>query len=181
VLCLASGMVGDPDNAVLMMTGYEDAIAWQNVQECLGTGRKHLIDTEQVRLLRQVAHLPHGVPEPNDRRACYSYRRFFIDPTSLDRFVECTEQGVWPLYHTTDSRMLGLWTHLENTFPMEIVLMAGYHNLRHWEETRPSAGKPSGITDELWERGRSLLAERSSLMIRGSGVRIFRAYAIDAW
>ena len=59
--------------------------------------------------------------------------------------------------------------------------MTGYHGPGHWEETRFFAGKPSGISDELWERGRNLTAERSSLLIRSSWVRIFRAHDIDAW
>lgn len=180
VLCLVTGMVGDPGNAVLMMTGYEDVTAWRDAQECFNTERNHLIDTEYVRLLRQVAYLPRGVLEPHDRRATYGYRRFFIDPTSLDRFVECSEQGVWPLYYAADCRVLGLWTPLESTFPMEILLMTGYHGPGHWEETRFFKGKPSGISDELWERGRSLGAERNSLLIRNSWVRIFRTYDIDA-
>ncbi len=179
VLCLVTGMVGDPGNAVLMMTGYKDVTAWGDAQQCFGAERNHLIDTEHVRLLRQVAYLPRGVPEPHDRRASYGYRRFFIDPISLDRFVECSEQGVWPLYHAVDCRVLGLWTPLESTFPMEILLMTGYHGPGHWEETRFFAGKPSGISDELWERGRSLGAERNSLLVRSSWVRIFRAYDID--
>ena len=181
-LCLVTGMVGDPGNAVLMMTGYEDAAAWQDAQECfLSAERNPLIDTEYVRLLRQIAYLPRGIPEPQDRRATYGYRRFFIDPASLDRFVECSEQGVWPLYHAVDSRVLGLWTPLESTFPMEIILMTGYHGPGHWEETRFFAGRPPGISDEIWERGRSLTAERSSLLIRSSWVRILRAHDIDAW
>ena len=179
VLCLVTGMIGDPSNAVLMMTGYEDIKAWQDSQDYFSEERNHLIETEHVRLLQQVGYLPRGIPEPQDRRSTYTYRQFFIDPTNLDRFVECSEHGVWPLYHAVDSRVLGLWTHIEKTFPMEIILMTGYHGLGHWEETRFPHGKPLGISDELWERGRNLTAERSSLLIRSSGVRVFRTHDID--
>jgi len=97
VLCLANGLVGDPANAFRQMTGFTDIEAWQAAQEAYATDREEMVESEQVRLLRQVAYLPDGVPSPEDRRACYSYRRFFIRRADLDRFVETSEKGVWPL------------------------------------------------------------------------------------
>lgn len=180
VLCLVTGLIGDPGNAFLQMTAYEDLEAWLAAQGMLPQSRKRYVHSEQVRLLRQVAYLPRGVPSAEDRRAAYGYRRFFIDPASLDRFVECSEQGVWPRHHAAGSRILGLWTPLAQSFPMEVVLMTGYHGPGHWEETRFYGRKPDHIDDETWERGRSLGAERNNLLIGGSWVRLFRAHDVQA-
>jgi len=179
VLCLVTGLIGDPGNAFLQMTGYADFAAWQATQDAYSADRKELVENEQVRLLRPVASLPKTVLPPEDRRATYGYRRFFIDPADLDRFVQYSEEGVWPLYHAVDCRILGLWTPLAVTYPMEIILMTGYHGPGHWEETRFFGGKPEGIDDTLWERGRTLGAERNRLLIRSSWVRIFRAHDIE--
>jgi len=178
VLCLVNGLVGDPANAFLQMTAFPDFDTWQAAQEAYSTGRDHLIESEQVRLLRQVAYLPKGAPAPEDRRASFGYRRFFIKRENLERFVECSEQGVWPLYHAAGCRILGLWTPLSVTDPMEIVLMTGYHGPGHWEETRFFEGKPDGIDDQVWEKGRSLGAERGGMLVDRSWVRIFRTHDI---
>lgn len=181
VLCLTTGLVGDPGNSFLQMTAFEDLAAWHRAQDIYASGREGLVDNEQVRLLRPVASLPTGDEIPAaDRRASFGYRRFFITPESLDEFVRCSEEGVWPLYHAADCRVLGLWTPLAATEPMEIVLMTGYHGPGHWEETRFFAGKPEGIDETLWTTGRALGAERAALMVRSSWVRIFRAHPIDA-
>ena len=73
VLCLVNGLVGDPANAFLQMTTFPDFDTWQTAQEAYSTGRDHLVESEQVRLLRQVAYLPKGVPAPEDRRASFGY------------------------------------------------------------------------------------------------------------
>ncbi len=178
VLCLANGLVGDPANAFRQMTGFTDIEAWQAAQEAYATNREEMVESEQVRLLRQVAYLPDGAPSPEDHRACYGYRRFFIRRANLDRFVQCSEEGVWPLYHAADCRILGLWTTLAVADPMEILLMTGYHGPGHWEETRFFRGKPEGIDDKVWEKGRALGAERNTLRVGSTWVRLFRAHDI---
>ncbi len=179
ILCLVTGQIGDPGNTFLTMTGFPSLEAWQAAQECYGAERTEMVDSEQVRLLRRVASLPKGPPSPEDRRASYGYRRFFIDPADLAQFVRCSEEGVWPLHHASGSRILGLWTPLESTYPMEIVLMTGYDGPKHWEATRFYDGKPAGLDDGLWERGRTLGRERNGLVIRNSWVRLFRAHDVD--
>ncbi len=178
VLCLANGLVGEPGNTFRQMTGFTDIEAWQAAQEVYTTDREEMVESEQVRLLTQVAYLPDGVPSPEDRRACYSYRRFFIRRADRDRFVETSEKGVWPLYHAADCRILGLWTTLAAIDPMEILLMAGYHGPGHWEETRFIHGKPEGIDDKVWENGRAMGAERNTLRVGSTWVRLFRAHDI---
>ena len=179
VLCLVNGLVGDPANSFLQMTAYGDLEAWQTAQASFTADRHQFVDNEQVRLLRQVAYLPQGAPAPEDRRASYGYRKFFIDPANLDRFVECSEQGVWPLYHAFGCRILGLWTPLAVSYPMEIILMTGYHGPGHWEESRFFNGQPAGIDDDVWKKGRSLGAERTGMLIRSSWVRLFRAHDME--
>ena len=176
VLCLATGLVGDPGSAFLQMTAFASPDTWQAAQEVYTSGREELVESEQVRLLRQVAYLPDGVPAPEDRRACYSYRRFFIRRANLERFVETSEKGVWPLYHAADCRVLGLWTTLAAADPMEVLLMAGYHGPGHWEETRFVHGKPEGIDEEVWKKGREMGAERNQLRVGRTWVRLFRAH-----
>ena len=178
VLCLATGLVGEPANAFVQMTGFADLDSWHAAQEVFLSDREEMIETERVRLLRQVAYLPDGVPALEDRRACYSYRRFFIRRAVLHRFVRCSEEGVWPLYYAADCRMLGLWTTLAVADPMEVLLMAGYHGPGHWEETRFFHGKPDGIDDEVWRKGREMGAERNSLRVGSTSVRLLRALDI---
>ena len=178
VLCLVTGLIGEPGNAFRQVTAFADMEAWLAAQEIYTTSRGEMVESEQVRLLRQVAYLPDGVPSPEDRRACYGYRRFFIRRAVLDRFVQCSEEGVWPLHHAADCRILGLWTTLAATDPMEILLMTGYHGPGHWEETRFLHGKPEDIDEEVWRRGREMGAERNGLLVGSTWVRLFRAHDI---
>ena len=47
--------------------------------------------------------------------------------------------------------MLGLWTTVAATSPMEIVLLTGYYGPAHWEETRAYQDEPlEGIDPEVW-------------------------------
>lgn len=178
VLVLLTGLIGDPNNAVLQITGFSDLTSWQTAQESLNTNRGEFVLSDEVRLLRPIASHPKKVIAPEDRRPVYSYRRFFINPADLPKFVECSEDGVWPLYEAADCRILGLWTPLAATNPQEIILMAGYHGPGHWEETRFFRGKPEGLDEGLWERGQTLGRQRGQLSVRGSWVRLWRTYEL---
>lgn len=178
VLCLLTGLIGDLGNTVLQITGFSEIDSWRAAQESLTTGRDELVESEEVRLLRTVASRPKAVIPPEDRRPVYSYRRLFIAPSDLPEFVRCAEEGVWPLYEAADCRILGLWTPVSATNPLELVLMTGYHGPGHWEETRFYSGRPEGIDEGLWERGRTLGARRGQLSVRGSWVRLLRAHDI---
>ena len=178
VLCLLTGLIGDLGNAFLQITGFSDLGSWQTAQDGLTTGRDELVESEEVRLLRPVASRPKAVIPPEDRRPVYSYRRLFIAPGDLAEFVRCSEEGVWPLYEAADCRILGLWTTVAATNPLELVLMTGYHGPAHWEKTRFYSGRPEGIDEGLWEQGRSLGAQRGQLSVRGSWVRLLRAHDI---
>ncbi len=176
VICLLSGLIGDMGNAFLQITGFADLSAWQTAQDGLTTDRDKLVENEQIRLLRPVASRPKAEIPPEDRRPCYSYRRLFINPDDLPKFVEYSEKGVWPLYESADCRILGLFTTIAATNPLELVLMTGYHGPGHWEETRFYSGKPAGIDEGIWEQGRAAGRQRGELSVRGSWVRLWRAH-----
>jgi len=178
VLVLLTGLIGDCGNAFLQITGFSDLGSWQAAQESLTSGRDELLQSEEVRLLRPVASRPKESIPPEDRRPVYSYRRLFINPADLPKFVQYSEDGVWPLYEASDCRILGLWTPLAATNPLELILMAGYHGPAHWEETRFFRGKPEGLDQGLWERGRSLGRQRNQLSVRGTWVRLWRAHEL---
>ena len=178
IICLATGLIGDPNNAVLQITGFSGVTSWQAAQKSLPAGRDEFVQSEEVRLLRPIASRPKEIIPLEDRRPVYSYRRFFINPADFSKFVEYSEDGVWPLYEAADCRILGLWTPLPATSPLEIVLMAGYHGPGHWEETRFFQGKPEGIDDGLWERGQTLGRQRGELSVQGSWVRLWRVYQL---
>lgn len=176
VLVLLTGLIGDPHTALLQITGFTNLTSWQTAQESLKTGREELVHSEEVRLLRPIASRPKEIIPPEDRRPVYSYRRLFINPADLPKFVHYSEDGVWPLYEAADCRILGLWTPLAATNPLEIVLMTGYHGPGHWEETRFFQGKPEGLDEEIWKRGQDMGRQRGQLSVRGSWVRLWRAY-----
>jgi len=175
VLVLLTGQIGDPGNALLHITGYSDIASWQAAQESLAAGRDEMVESEQIRLLRPVASRPKEAILPEDRRPVYSYRRMFIAPADLTKFVEYSEDGVWPLYEAADCRILGLWTTAAASNPLELILMTGYNGPGHWEETRFPSGKPEGIDDGLWENCQTALQQRARLSVRGSWVRLWQA------
>jgi len=176
VLVLLSGLIGDMGNALLQITGFADLNTWQTAQDGLTADRDKLVASEQTRLLKPVASHPKAEIPPEDRRPCYSYRRLFINPDDLPKFVEYSEEGVWPLYEKADCRVLGLLTTVAATNPLELVLMTGYHGPGHWEETRFYNGKPAEIDEGIWERGRTAGRQRGTLSVQGSWVRLFRAH-----
>ena len=175
VICLLTGLIGDMGNAFLQITGFADLNTWQAAQEGLAADRDNLVESEQIRLLRSVASRPRLEIPPEDRRACYSYRRLFMAPDDLARFVKCSEEGVWPLYEAADCRILGLFTTLAATNPLELVLMTGYNGPGHWENTRINNWGIDGIDKQLWEQGQTALRQRGPLSVRGSWVRLWRA------
>ena len=178
-LVLATGLVGDPGNSFLQFTGYESFSAWEAAQGAFPPERQQYVEEEQVRLLRPVVPDPVVELPVEDRRPAYGYRRFFIDPASLADFVRYSREGVWPLFHARGCRMLGLWTPLAATSPMEILLITGYYGPGHWEATRLFSGKPDDVDQELWDRGRELGEKRSRLLVNRSWVRLFRAHHFD--
>ena len=110
-----------------------------------------MVEREEARLLKAIADRPKPHVPPEDRRAVYGYRRFFIHPGDLEEFIFLSREGVWPRVEAQGANILGLWTTLATTDPLEAVLLTGYHGPSHWEATRVTSPKPEEMSPELWE------------------------------
>ena len=173
VICFSNGLIGDPNNAIFQITGFPDIDSWQNAQRGLTTGREELVESEEVRLLKRVTSRPKEPMPPEDRRNYYTYRRLFINPDDLEEFVNYSE-NYWPAHEAMDARMLGVWTPIAVTNPLEIVLMSGYNGPAHWEQTRsPGGSMYQDLDPELRNRGINM-TKRRNLSVRGSWVRLTR-------
>ncbi len=177
-LLVLTGLIGDPANSVLQISRFQDLDSWQKAQKTFPNTGKNLVENESVRLLRSIASRPKAVIPKEDHRPVYGYRRLFIDPGDLDKFVEYSEKGVWPLYEACDCPVFGLFSPVWATNPLEIVLMGSYRGPGHWEETRFISGKPANVSDEIWETGRDMNIKRSRLSVRGSWVRLWTSHEI---
>ena len=166
VLCLLHGMIGYPVDDVIQITRFTDIGAWQRSQGKDPLPANPLVEKEDVRLLRSVASRPKPQVPAEDRREVYGYHRFFIRAEDLPEFVRCSETGVWPRIETQDACILGLWTTLAATDPLEVALLTGYHSVTHWEETRGARPMPQGFDPDLWERSVRLRARRADLCIK---------------
>ena len=174
VVCALSGLIGDPRSEVLQMTSFPDVGSWQAAQGKLTAERGELVELEEVRLMRPVASRPKEVIPREDRRAIYGYRRFFVAPVDLAEFVFCSEEGIWPRIEAQGACVLGLWSTVAATSPLEVVLITGYHDPAHWQETRDDRPMPQGFDERLWERNMDLRARRTAMTMR-TWVRLKRA------
>jgi len=175
VLCLLSGLIGDPSSDFLRITRYNDLDAWESAQGSQDLGVGSIINGEEVRLLKSISSKPRETIPFEDRRAIYGYRRILISPRDLDEFVRCSEEGIWPRIESQGARVLGLWTTVAASDPMEIVLMTGYHSPGHWDETRYIGSRPNQVDEALWDREKPLRRRREEIAIR-SWVRLMRAH-----
>ena len=173
ILCLLSAAIGAPVESVLQMTRFPDYDAWLHAQSVYTSDRMELVADEEVRLLRSVSVRPNDVIEESDMRPFYGHRRFHIDPSDLNEFVHCSENGIWPRIESQGASILGLWATLSSTSPLEVTLLTGYHGPAHWEATRQYGGKPDGMDDATWEHSMSLHRRRSELPVK-TWVRLMR-------
>ena len=174
-LCVLSGLIGYPPEEIVRVTRYPAMEAWHRAQEIsLDTG---LAEKEEIRLMRSIASRPKAMVPPEDRRAVYGYRRFFIKPSDVGEFVHDSQEGIWPRIESQDACILGLWTTVAATDPLEVVLLTGYHGPAHWEETRENPSKPKGMDQTVWETSRELRTVRQQLSIR-SWVCLMRAIVV---
>ena len=167
VLCLVNGLIGLPPEEVIQVTRFPDISAWSLWQSHSLSAGNGLVEQEEVRLLKPVESRPKLHLPNEDKRAVYGYRRFFIRPADLDELVHDSEDGIWPRIETQGARVLGLWTTLAATDPLEVVLMTGYHGPAHWEETRVTRPKPEDVASNLWEGDLKLRARCEQITIKG--------------
>ena len=178
VICLLSGLIGDPQNELVQITSWRSLYAWEKGQTATRADLPGMYQSEQVRLLRPIASRPKSVIPERDRRPYYGFRRFFIDPADMDEFVHCSEDGIWPRIEAMGASILGLWTPTAATSPMEIVLATGYHSPSHWEQTRYEGTRPLGVDRELWDKENALRRRRVELAHR-SWVCLMRAHDLS--
>jgi len=166
VLCLLSGFIGDPREEVIQITRFPD---WETWHGCQHTGAKvedGLVEKEEVCLLKPIASRPKEFVPPEDRRAVYGFRRQLIKSSDLDEFAYCSENGVWPRIESQGACILGLWTTLAETDPLEVILLTGYHGPGHWEETRVTQPKPEDVDPVLWQGDLELRKRREQITLK---------------
>lgn len=178
VVCLLSGLIGNPRNEFVQITSWRSLYAWERAQTSPRTDLQGLYESEEVRLLKTVSSRPKSVIPVGDRRPVYGIRRFFIQPDDLEEFVHCSENGIWPRIESMGASVLGLWTTMATTSPMEIVLATGYRSPSHWEQTRYEGTRPLGVGRELWDNENALRRRRVEITLK-SWVQLMRAHEVS--
>ncbi len=174
-LALLSGLIGDPANQYLQVTGFEDISAWQSAQEKVSPSAHGMVVEESVRLLRPIASRPKPQVPQEDQRAVYGYRRFVINPADLPDFVNSSQNGIWPRIESQGACILGLWSTVATTQPMEILLLTGYHSPTHWEQTRVTSSEQTDVDQELRQQESPLRNRRMDISEK-TWVRLMQAH-----
>ena len=73
---------------------------------------------------------------------------------------------MWPRIESQGACILGLWTTLAVTDPLEVILVTGYHGPGHWEETRVTGPKPEDVDSGLWQGDLELRARREAMTLK---------------
>ena len=175
---MLSGLIGNPQNELVQITSWRSLYAWEKAQADVRADLPGLFQSEGVRLLRGISSRPKSVIPARDRRPVYGFRRFFIEPSDIDEFVHCSEDGIWPRIEAMGACILGLWTPTAMRAPMEVVLATGYHSPSHWEQTRYEGTRPLGVDRELWDNENALRRRRVE-MTQKSWVCLMRAHDVS--
>lgn len=134
---MMKGLIGLSPTTLVQLTSYNDIQSWDDSQGSWPSLRKQFVERETVRVLKPISQRPKNVIPVVDRRPVYGYRKFIISPNDLSEFVTCSENGIWPRIESMGACILGMWTTITSTTPMEVILLTGYHSPSHWEQTRP--------------------------------------------
>ncbi len=178
VVCLLSGMIGNPQNELVQITSWRSLYAWEKAQPDVRVDLPGIYRSEEVRMLRSISSRPKSVIPARDRRPVYGFRRFFIETQDVDEFVHCSEDGIWPRIESMGASILGMWTPTAMARPMEIVLATGYDSPAHWEQTRYDGARPLGVNRELWENENELRRRRVEMTLK-SWVCLMRAHDVS--
>jgi len=155
VLRLVSGLIGAPATEFIAISRFADFASWEKAQGRVTAAHPDLADitdSEQVRLLKSISSRPKQSIPAEDRRVVFGYRRFFIEPKDIDDFVRYSEEGIWPRVEAEGASVLGLWTPLASTAPLEIILLTGYHSATNWEQTRVTHPMPDHFDEEMRQK-----------------------------
>ena len=174
-ICLLSGLIGDPANQYLQVTEFEDAQAWEVAQNSVPPSPHEMVVSESVRLMQSIASRPKTQMPKEDQRAVYGCRQFLINPADLLDFVNSSQNGIWPRIESQGARVLGLWSTVAVTQPMEILLLTGYHSPTHWEETRVTSSQQTSVDEEVRQQ-ESPLRNRRLDISQKTWVRLMQAH-----
>lgn len=175
-LCLLSGLIGAPVEEVHLFTGYRDAGAWEQAQSgSIPAAPAQTVIEERVRLWRPSDVRPKTETPPEDQRAVYGMRRFFIRPGDWPDFVRHSAEGIWVRIEQQDARILGLFRDAAATDPLEVTLLTGYHGPAHWQATRATSETPAPATAEAWAQEEPHRGSRQAMTLRTS-VSLMRAH-----
>jgi hypothetical protein len=83
----------------------------------------------------------------------------------------------WPRGESQGVCVLGLWTTIAATQPMEILLLTGYHSPSHWEETRVTSRQQENV-DQALRQKESPLRDRRVEISQQTWVSLMRAHEI---
>jgi len=187
-LVLLSGLIGDPVEETLLITGFTDIDKWRSAQEIMtiqaegntdtAQRRADLVQEESVGLMAPSPYRPYVEPLVENRRPVYGARRFTIDPHDLEDFEKFSYEGVWPAMDEMDHRVLGQFHPLEVTDSFAVLNLAGYWSPAHWYETRSANDPSSGISEEAREAARIHGRARTQL-VKHSFVRLLTSHWPD--
>ena len=94
-LVLLNGLIGKGVQDAVVIVGFPDFEARQTLQPLFADGPTALVDVEEVHLVESSRFTAdRGAPE--DRRAIYGLRRWWIAPEDWDEFVQMSYEGIWP-------------------------------------------------------------------------------------
>jgi hypothetical protein len=187
-LVLLNGLIGDPIEETLMITGFTDTDKWQAAQNILTINtigneeaaqrRSELVLEESVALMAPSPYRPDAEPLTENRRPVYGARRFTIDPADLDDFERYSFEGIWPGMDEMGHSVLGQFHPMGVTDSFAVLNLAGYNSPAHWYETRYVGDPASGTSDESREAGRTLGSARRKL-VKHSFVRLLTSHWPD--
>ncbi len=167
VVYILSAQIGEPLGSGVMMTRYPDLTTLKDAQKAFAGRNPDLVTSESIRPMRSItASRPRNPVTKEDHRAIFGHRRFFTTPKDLEECARLSEDRVWPRFYAHDCSILGLFTPLAVTHSQEVLLVAGYNSLAHWEETRPGMPMPEAFDKHIWDDGHEAVIERSKLVHR---------------
>ena len=159
-VCVLNGLIGKGVQDVLLIVGFGDLDARQAAQP-LFAGKAALVvtDDDAQLLLSSPYTEDRSAAIAGHRRAIYGVRRWWIEPTRWDEFVQLSHDGIWPAMDWMGHFVLGMFCHAadSSTGRLECVNLAGYDDAVMWQATRnPAAhGVPADLLDALETKGRA--------------------------
>ena len=184
-LVLLNGLIRDPVEETLLITGFSDIDHWQAAQEIMvirtegkketARYRSEIVVEESVELMAPSPYRPDSQPLAENRRPIYGARRFTIDPADLADFERYSYEGVWPSMDEMGHRVLGQFHPMEVTDSFAVLNLAGYWSPAHWYETRSANDPASGTSNEARQAANTLGLARKKL-VKHSFVRLMTSH-----